>query len=52
MVNLRCLKEPVKLLGNFETGAGRVLEIYFEKCNPNVRKTCKNVTEVREWMKG
>ena len=42
----------MKLLGNFETGTAQVLKIYFEKCNPNVRKTCKPDKDVKEWMKG
>ena len=42
----------MKLLGNFETGTAQVLEIYFEKCNPNFRKTCKPDKDVKEWMKG
>lgn len=47
---LQCISEPLNLIGNWDTSVARVAEIYFEKCDPKKRKTCKDEKEVRKWM--
>ena len=51
MSSLHCVEEPVQLLGNFQSEIAQTFQIYFEKCDPKVRKTCKPEKEVREWLK-
>lgn len=46
---LKCVEDPLELEGNWNTGTAKVVEVYFERCTE--RETCKNETEVREWMK-
>jgi hypothetical protein len=47
----KCMKEPVNLIGNWNTAAARVLEVYFVKCDPTKRDTCKSDEELTEWMR-
>ena len=42
----------MKLLGNFQAAKAQIFEIFFEKCDPAIRTTCKSELEVKDWMKG
>jgi hypothetical protein len=48
---LQCTRNSISLQGNFNTARARVLEMYFERCDSKVRRTCKSNTEVKEWLK-
>ena len=39
------------MIGNWDTDVAQVVEVYFEKCDLNLRSTCKPEAEVREWLK-
>ena len=48
---LKCIKDPFKLFGNFNSNAASNLMVVFEKCDPSER-TCKSEEAYVEWMKG
>lgn len=48
---LRCLNEPLNIIGNWESQIANVPQIYWEKCDLFRRDTCKTDAEVKEWMK-
>ena len=48
---LQCTRNSISLQGNFNTARARVLEMYFERCDSKVRRTCKSNSEVKEWLK-
>jgi len=48
---MKCVTKPVELKGNWEEESAQTLVIFFEKCNPKVRSTCKSDMQIREWMK-
>ena len=35
-----------------ETSKAQIVEIVMERCDPEVRTTCKNDTEFRDWLQG
>jgi hypothetical protein len=48
---LHCMDESLELWGDFNTANAKLLFLSFDKCDPTVRTTCKNETEVKEWLK-
>lgn len=48
---LRCLEEPLELIGNWDTEVTNLAQIYLESCDPEERSTCKSDSEVKDWMK-
>lgn len=49
MRNLQCLVDPLKLLGNYNTGTKKMCALYFERCDSKKRKTCKSDKEYNDW---
>jgi hypothetical protein len=41
MYSMRCIDEPLSILGDWDTATSKVLLLLFERCDPLVRKTCK-----------
>ena len=48
---LKCIKEPFKLFGNFNSNSSSNLMVVFEKCDPS-KRTCKSEDAYVEWTKG
>ena len=42
---MKCIDEPHIFYGNYDSSSARVLYFWFKRCDPEVRKTCKNDTE-------
>lgn len=47
-----CLDERQPLQGNYDTVKAKTLAIVVHRCNPEERSTCKNETEIDEWLRG
>ena len=48
---MHCFDERLQLSGEYDSVKARHLVITFEKCDPKQRKTCKNETEINEWIR-
>ena len=51
MYSMRCFDQPLSILGDWDTATSKVLLLLFEKCDPNKRTTCKNDTDLNEFVK-
>ena len=51
MPSLRCFNESISIQGDWDTSTAKVLVLLFERCDPLQRKTCKNDTEIKEFIK-
>ena len=49
--SMRCFEEPLSIIGDWDTATSKVLLLLFERCDPTKRTTCKNDTDLKEFVK-
>ena len=49
---MKCIDKEasIEIFGSYKTDKSSNLMIVFEKCDPALRSTCKDETEIQEWL--
>ena len=48
---MKCIEEPYRIYGDYDTDKTANLQAVFVKCNPSLRDDCKRDDEITEWLR-